>query len=94
MNILVVTNMYPSEGDASWRGSFVKEQVDACRELAKNNNSSELSLDVFHIKSRVCGGSNFNYITSFFKLFVKILFGQYHLVHCHHAFCVLVCAWR
>lgn len=92
MNILLVTNMYPSEGDVSWRGSFVKEQVDECKKLTKSKGSSKFVLDVFHIKARVCGGSNFNYITSFFKLFVKILFGRYHLVHCHHAFCVLVCA--
>jgi len=82
--------MYPSDGDVSWRGSFVKEQVDECNRLMKNNNG--FLLDVFHIKARVCGGSNLNYVTSFFKLFIKILFGQYHFVHCHHAFCVLVCA--
>jgi len=92
VNILVVTNMYPSEGDVSWRGSFVKEQVDECRKLAKSKGFDELSLDVFHIKARVCGGSNFNYITSFFKLLFKILFGRYDLVHCHHAFCALICA--
>jgi len=84
--------MYPSEGDVSWRGAFVKEQVDECRKLSQSQAVDKTFVDVFHIKARVSGGSNFNYVTSFFKLFVKVLLGNYQLIHCHHAFCVFVCA--
>lgn len=87
MNILVVTNMYPSDNDVSWRGSFVKEQVDECQKIGKE----KFIFDVLHIKARVCGGSNINYLWAFFKIFFKVLFGSYHFVHCHHAFCVLLC---
>ncbi|WP_338922367.1 glycosyltransferase family 4 protein [Pseudomonas silesiensis] len=86
MRILVVTNMYPSEGDVSWRGSFVKEQVDFYKKL-----HPEAIIDVFHIKGKVSGASNLNYLLSFPSLIKKLLFGRYTIVHCHHAFCALLC---
>jgi glycosyltransferase involved in cell wall biosynthesis len=84
--------MYPSEGDVSWRGAFVKEQVEECRKLAQSKVNDIAVIDVFHIKARVSGGSNFNYVTFFFKLFAKMLSVRYQLIHCHHAFCVFACA--
>ncbi|WP_223510950.1 glycosyltransferase [Pseudomonas sp. BF-R-05] len=86
MRILVVTNMYPSEGDVSWRGSFVKEQIDSYKNLYP-----DAIIDVFHIKGKVSGASNFNYILSTPPLIKKLLFGRYKIVHCHHAFCALLC---
>ncbi|MEM4005089.1 MAG: glycosyltransferase family 4 protein [Desulfurococcaceae archaeon] len=86
MKLLIVTNMYPSVGDESWRGGFVKDQVE---ELRKEVPSMEI--DIFHIKAKICGGSNLSYLTSFFKLTNKILFERYDLIHSHHAFCTLLC---
>ena len=86
MKVLVVTNMYPSDGDVSWRGSFVKEQVESYK-----YQYGDVVVDVFHIKGRVSAGSNFNYITSLPSLLFKLFFGRYDVVHCHHAFCVLLC---
>lgn len=86
MRILIVTNMYPSEGDVSWRGSFVKEQIEAYRQQYRDSE-----IHVFHIKGKISGGSNTNYITCFPLLTWKLLFGKYDIVHCHHAFCVLLC---
>lgn len=86
MKILIVTNMYPSAGDVSWRGSFVEEQVESYRQQYQ-----EARIDVFHIKGNVSGGSNINYLSSFPKLIFKLLFGRFDIVHCHHSFCVLLC---
>lgn len=86
MKILVVTNMYPSDGDVSWRGSFVKEQIEAYIRLHPSSR-----IDVFHIKGKVSGASNFNYLIRFPTLIIKLLFGGYDVVHCHHAFCALLC---
>lgn len=86
MRVLIVTNMYPSEGDVSWRGSFVKEQV----ELYKSHNP-DAKVDVFHIKGKVSGGRDFNYLAALPSLIRQLLFGRYDIVHCHHAFCVLLC---
>lgn len=85
LKILLVTNMYPSEGDVSWRGSFVREQVVAVEEQSEN-----IKYDIFHIKGRVSRGSNLNYLLAPFAIFKKVLKGSYDIIHCHHAFCVLV----
>jgi teichuronic acid biosynthesis glycosyltransferase TuaC len=45
MRALVITNMYPSEGDPA-RGSFVRDQVAALRELP------ELEVELFEFRSR------------------------------------------
>ncbi|ENS5357168.1 glycosyltransferase family 4 protein [Vibrio cholerae] len=82
--VLVVTNMYPSDGDVSWRGSFVKEQVDSCKKIGP------VEIDVFHIKGKVCGGNNINYVLAHFKIAYLMLKNKYDIIHCHHAFCVIV----
>jgi teichuronic acid biosynthesis glycosyltransferase TuaC len=80
--------MYPSDGDISWRGSFVKEQVKAVQ--AAND---KFSFDVYHIKGRISGGSNLNYLLAVFGVLRKVLFGSYDFIHCHHAFCVISSAF-
>lgn len=77
--------MFPSEGDVSWRGSFVKEQVDM-----SNIHNDNINYDVLHIKGRVCGGSNLNYLLAPFTVIKKMLLSRYDAIHCHHAFCVLI----
>lgn len=78
--------MYPSVGDVSWRGSFVKEQVEAYKALYPKSN-----VEVFHIKGKISGESNLNYIRRLPGLLKKLFLGNYDIVHCHHAFCVLLC---
>lgn len=86
MKILIVTNMYPSDGDLSWRGGFVKDQIDSLHKVSNN-----VTIDIFHIKGKVSNGSNLNYIKLLPQLMFKLIFGKYDVVHCHHAFCALLC---
>lgn len=84
--------MYPSSNDVSWRGSFIKEQVDSLRFMYP-----ELDIDVFHIRGSISGGSNYNYLRRLPHLLFKIFFGGYDIIHCHHSFCALLClprAWK
>lgn len=90
MKILIVTNMYPSNGDVSWRGGFVKDQVrdslDAASKLGAN-----VDIDVFHIKGPVSGGGLKEYMVMWPRLLIKLIFGRYDVVHSHHSFCTLMC---
>lgn len=83
--------MYPSEGDVTWRGSFVKEQVEAVKSI---DFEDQLDLSVFHIKGPISNGTNLNYIKAFFKLSYLFLNNKYDIIHCHHAFCVLLCIFQ
>jgi len=89
MKVLIVTNMYPCHDDVSWRGGFVKDQVDAYQ-----TSQPETIIDVYHIKAKISGGSNFSYIRAFFNLTYKFLFEKYDVVHSHHAFCTLLCLFN
>lgn len=84
-NVLLVTNMYPSEGDHSWRGSFVKEQIESIQSVHE-----KINFDIVHIKGRVSGGGNWSYFKAICQVFKKVLKNDYNLIHCHHAFCVLI----
>lgn len=86
MKVLIVTNMYPSLEDVSWRGGFVKDQVDAYQQ-----SQPEVKIDVYHIKAKISGGSNLSYVKAFFTLTYKFLFENYDVIHSHHAFCTLLC---
>jgi len=78
--------MYPQQGKRSWEGSFIKEQVDEIVEL-----NPQINYDLMRIKAKFSGGSNLNYITAPFIIFWKTIKKNYTFIHCHHAFCVLVC---
>jgi glycosyltransferase involved in cell wall biosynthesis len=78
--------MYPQEGVRSWEGSFVKEQIDEVVKL-----EPEINFDVVHIKAKFSGGSNLQYIFAPFLILWKFIQKKYTYIHCHHAFCVLVC---
>jgi len=86
MKVLIVTNMYPRQGDVSWRGGFVKDQVDAYK---KSTPSAQI--DVYHIKAKISGGTNLSYLKALFEITYKALFGKYDVIHSHHAFCTLLC---
>lgn len=91
MKILLLTNMYPSQGGEFWKGIFVKEQVEVLRSLYP-----ELEIDVMHIKGRsTSGGTNLNYLTGMLRYIVARLKCRYDVVWVHHAFCVyLASVWR
>ena len=78
--------MYPRHGDVTWRGGFVKDQVEAYKKL-----QPDAKIDVYHIKAKISGGSNFSYLKALFDLTYKFFFGKYDVVHSHHAFCTLLC---
>lgn len=86
MNVLIVTNMYPRQGDVSWRGGFVKDQVDAFQQYQPS-----AKIDIYHIKAKVSGGSNLSYLKALLSISKKALFGNYDVIHSHHAFCTLLC---
>lgn len=90
MKILIVTNMYPSEGDVSWRGGFVKDQVIDTLDAAANKEE-DVEIDIYHIKGPVSGGGLKEYIKLWPGLLMKLIFGGYDVVHSHHSFCTLMC---
>ena len=78
--------MYPQEGKRSWEGSFIKEQVDLVVKL-----DDQISYDLVHIKAKFSGGSNLEYLLAPLIIFWKLCKKNYTYIHCHHAFCVLIC---
>jgi teichuronic acid biosynthesis glycosyltransferase TuaC len=77
MNILVVTNMYPTE-KSPFYGIFVKEQVDSLRKEG-------ISVDVFFINGRE---DRLNYFRSVIGLLKKLRSNRYDIIHAHHTYCV------
>ena len=77
MNVLVVTNMYPTEKHPFY-GIFVKEQVDSLR-------SEGVSIDVFFINGKE---NRLNYFASFIDLVRKFKCNQYNIIHAHHTYCI------
>ncbi|MGE8152644.1 glycosyltransferase family 4 protein [Pseudomonas vancouverensis] len=86
MKILIVTNMFPSKNDVSWRGGFVKDQVDAYQEKFPS-----AQIDIHHIKAKISGGTNLSYFKALLAISYKAIFGKYDVIHSHHAFCTLLC---
>lgn len=79
--ILIVTNMYPHEGKP-YHGIFVKEQVDAIRDLAPY-----LEIDVMLIKGYI---NSFNYLKAIFNLRKLVNKKDYALIHAHYGLSGLV----
>ncbi len=74
MRVLVLTNMYPSEKPSF--GTFVKEQVDSLREEG-------IEVDVLFVNGV---RNKLNYIWGFFRLWARLLFNRYDLIHAHYVF--------
>ena len=75
MRILHVTTNYPTPEYPIF-GIFVKEQVESLQKIG-------IDCDVFF-----CDGHNkgtMQYISYLPKLLWKSLFGEYDIIHCHHA---------
>ncbi len=77
VNVLVVTNMYPTEQNPAY-GIFVKEQVESLRKEG-------VLIDVFFINGRE---SRFRYISGIAELVGRIRKKKYDIIHAHHTYCV------
>lgn len=76
MKILVVTNMYPDRNPAfNYQGIFVKEQLESLR------TRENVQCDLFVIDGFK---SKFNYLFGALKVFFKIKFGRYDVIHAHY----------
>ncbi|MCK4330059.1 glycosyltransferase [candidate division WOR-3 bacterium] len=77
MRVLVLTNMYPTCGHPFY-GIFVKEQVESLRKEGIN-------VDVFFINGH---DNRFNYFLAITRLFRKLRYNHYDIVHSHHTYCI------
>lgn len=77
MNVLVVTNMYPTENSVCY-GSFVQEQVES---LIKQG----IHVDVYFINGRE---NRLNYFRSIGRLAKILRKTRCDIIHAHHSYCV------
>ena len=76
MKVLVLTNMYPHEGDPSC-GIFVKDQVDALRREG-------VKVDVLSINAR---SNKLSYVSGIVQFIRRCRRNKYDLIHAQHTFC-------
>jgi glycosyltransferase involved in cell wall biosynthesis len=79
MRVLMLTNMYPHEADASF-GTFVFEQVRALRVLG-------VEVDVLFVNGRQ---SQLNYLVGYPRLWRQLALVRYDLIHAHYVFSGLI----
>ena len=79
MNVLVATNMFPSDKNPFY-GIFVKEQVESLK-------NEGIAVDLFFINGRA---SRLNYFTSILPLLKKLKLNHYDLIHAHHSYCIFI----
>jgi teichuronic acid biosynthesis glycosyltransferase TuaC len=77
--VLVVTNLWPYEGDPSY-GCFVKAQMDSLRPLG-------VDYDVLFMNGRQ---SRWNYLRAFPQLWQRLRAQRYNLIHAHQGLSGLV----
>ena len=75
MRVLVVTNMWPHEGDPA-HGAFVAQQVEALRRRG-------VEIDVLFINGRRC---RWNYLLGVPRLWWRLARRRYDLLHAHYVF--------
>ncbi|HBO05947.1 MULTISPECIES: glycosyltransferase family 4 protein [Bacteroides] len=75
MNVLIVTNVYPTE-EHPYHGIFVYEQVQAIKRL-----QPDVNFDVYYINGF---GDKWQYMKSIFGVAKKVNKGNYDLVHIHY----------
>lgn len=78
MNVLIVTNMYPTEQLSNY-GVFVKRFTESIARLG-------IGVDVLLVDGK---HSRLNYAKTLPKLRQSVLSGGYSLVHAHHSYCVI-----
>lgn len=74
MQVLVVTNMYPTAEQPAF-GTFVYDQVEALRKAG-------VAIDVVFINGRK---SKLSYVTGVFRFWWRLLTKRYDIVHAHYA---------
>ena len=74
MQVLVVTNMYPTPEQPAF-GTFVKDQVEDLRRAG-------VEIDVLFIDGRK---SSLNYLWGILRLWRALFKKRYHLIHAHYA---------
>ena len=79
MRVLMLTNMYPYEGDPSF-GTFVHEQVRALRALG-------VQIDVLFVDGR---RSRWNYLVGYPRLWRQLAYVRPDLIHAHYVFSGLI----
>lgn len=90
LKVLVVTNMYPSYGDESWRGVFIKNQINTLSTLFPG-----VHFDILHIKGGVSkGGRKINYVSGLWRFLTMIDRSRCDIIWAHHSLCVLLAFMR
>lgn len=85
MRVLVVTNMYPGPGAASWQGVFIKEQLEALV------STSDIRAEIVFVQGSTTGGSSVKaYLKAFFELYSLKRNNNFDVTWAHHSFCVFV----
>jgi glycosyltransferase involved in cell wall biosynthesis len=79
MKILVVTNMYPTQGRPNW-GSFVKSQIDSV--VLRGVEVELLVIDGYR--------SKLAYAFAFLRFWKRCLTARYDLVHAHYGLCGII----
>lgn len=82
MKVLQITNNYPTAKSPIF-GIFVKEQIESLNNLG-------IETELFFIDG--FGKGKIEYAKAIFRLFHKLLWNRYDIVHCHHALSGLVYA--
>ena len=75
MRILHITNNFPTKNFPIF-GIFVKEQIESLNQL-------EIENEVLFINGREHG--KLEYIKAVFRIWKKLNYGNYDVIHCHHA---------
>ncbi len=83
MKVLVLTNMYPYEGDPSY-GIFVKEQVHALQRKG-------VKVDVLFINAV---RNKLSYVSGVIQFWRRCRRNQYDLIHAQHTFCAAIALLR
>ncbi len=77
MKVLHITNMY-SNPKNHFSGIFIKEQIEAIKEIAPTIDQSVLFMDTEQNK--------LNYVKGLWEVFTKSLINKYDLIHAHYGF--------
>jgi len=89
MEILVITNMYPSR-EKSYAGIFVKNQYEELKRVLDDESSVEIFFMKRQFTSRL--GSLFKFLKAFIS-FIPYYFKKYDIIHLHFFFPLIYLAW-
>ncbi|WP_417237346.1 MULTISPECIES: glycosyltransferase family 4 protein [Flavobacteriaceae] len=89
MNILLVTNMYPSK-EKAYAGIFVKNQYEELKRIFDKDDA----IEIFYMKRQFTSklGSLIKYLKAFLG-FIPYLFKKYDVVHLHFFYPLIYLVW-